>query len=161
MLDLRVGRVVVTCNIALILRICVPCLLSIIRHIMNHIKSCPKIINEYFYTSYLCNRRGFIKVCSIIRVQVFFLHLRAEGATKGAIGFQEAALIPAEEENSDEEEQDWDWEQRPVDPFVWLVICGSEIKYSIKPFSSLVNFTFCLWVTNTCHSNRLQTTPLD
>ena len=63
-------------------------------------------------TSYLRNRGGFIKVRSIIRVQVFFLHLRAEGcaegATSGAIGFQEAALIPAEEKESDEEEQDWD-----------------------------------------------------
>ena len=47
-----------------------------------------------------------------VRVQIFFLHLRAEGcaegATKGAIGFEEAALIPAEEEKPDEEEQDWD-----------------------------------------------------
>ena len=74
-----------------------------IRHMVN---------NLYYYTSYLRNRGGFIKVRSIIRVQVFFLHLRAEGcaegATKGAIGFQEAALIPAEEKESDEEEQDWD-----------------------------------------------------
>ena len=66
----------------------------------------------YYYTSYLRNSGDFIKVRSVIRVQVFFLHLRAEGcaegATKGAIGFQEAALIPAEEEKSDEEEQDWD-----------------------------------------------------
>ena len=45
------------------------------------------------------------------------------------MGFQEAALIPAEEENPDEEEQDWDWDQDPVDPFVRLVICGSEIKH--------------------------------
>ena len=62
----------------------------------------------YYYTSYLRNSGDFIKVRSVIRVQVFFLHLRAEGATEGAKGFQEAALIPAEEENSDEEEQDWD-----------------------------------------------------
>ena len=66
----------------------------------------------YYYTSYLRNSGDFIKVRSVIRVQVFFLHLRAEGcaegAATGAIGFQEAALIPAEEENSDEEEQDWD-----------------------------------------------------
>ena len=58
-----------------------------------------------------------------MRVQVFFLQLRAEGAanvatnggngatfangaTKGAIGFQGAAPIPAEVENSDKEEQD-------------------------------------------------------
>ena len=61
---------------------------------------------------YLRNRGGFIKVRSVVRIQVFFLHVRAEGcakgATKGAIGFQEAALIPAEVENSDKEEQDWD-----------------------------------------------------
>ena len=66
----------------------------------------------YYYTSYLRNSGDFIKVRSVIRVQVFFFHLRAEGAangaTKGAIGFQEAALIPAEEKESDEEEQDWD-----------------------------------------------------
>ena len=61
--------------------------------------------NLYYYTSYLRNRGAFIKVRSIIRVWVFFLHPRAEGATKGAIGFQEAALIPAEVENSDKEEQ--------------------------------------------------------
>ena len=70
------------------------------------------IFNVYYNTSYLRNRGDFIKVRSVIRVQVFFLHLRAEGcaegATKGAIGFQEAALIPAEEEKPDEEEQDWD-----------------------------------------------------
>ena len=68
--------------------------------------------NEYYYKCYLHNRGDFIKVRSVIRVQVFFFHLRAEGAangaTKGAIGFQEAALIPAEVENSDKEEQDWD-----------------------------------------------------
>ena len=68
--------------------------------------------NLYYYTSYLRNSGDFIKVRSVIRVQVFFLHLRAEGcaegATNGAIGFQEAALIPAEEKESDEEEQDWD-----------------------------------------------------
>ena len=85
--------------------------------------------NEYFYTAYLRNSGGFIKVRSVIRVQVFFLHLRAEGcaegAAKGAIGFQEAALIPAEEEKSDEEEQDWDWDQDPVDPFVRFFIWGN------------------------------------
>ena len=68
--------------------------------------------NLYYYTSYLRNSGDFIKVRSVIRVQVFFLHLRAEGcaegATKGAKGFQEAALIPAEEENPGKEEQDWD-----------------------------------------------------
>ena len=68
--------------------------------------------DQYYYTSYLRNRGDFIKIRSIISVQVFFLHLRAEGATngatKGAIWFQEAALIPAEEEKSNEEEQDWD-----------------------------------------------------
>ena len=66
--------------------------------------------NLYYYTSYLRNRGAFIKVRSIIRVQVFFLHLPTEVATSVAIGFQDAALIPAEEENSDEEEQDWDWD---------------------------------------------------
>ena len=66
----------------------------------------------YYNTSYLRNRGDFIKVRSVIGVQVFFFHLRAEGreegATKGAIGFQEAALIPTEEEKPNEEEQDWD-----------------------------------------------------
>ena len=75
-------------------------------------KSCLKCDLINTNTSYLSNRGRFIKVRSVIRVQVFFLHLRAEGCaegvTEGAIGFQEAALIPAEEENSDEEEQDWD-----------------------------------------------------
>ena len=70
--------------------------------------------NLYYYTSYLRNSGDFIKVRSVIRVQVFFLHLCAEGreesATKGAIGFQEAALIPAEDEKPNEEEQDWDWD---------------------------------------------------
>ena len=78
----------------------------------NHVNAAQKWSNKYYYTCYLRNRGDFIKVRSVIRVQVFFLHLRAEGcaegATKGAIGFQEAALIPAEEKESDEEEQDWD-----------------------------------------------------
>ena len=91
----------------------------------NHVNAAQKWSNKYYYTCYLRNRGDFIKVCSVIRVQVFFLQLRAEGAanvatnggngatfangaTDGAIRFQEAAPIPAEVENSDEEEQDWD-----------------------------------------------------
>ena len=77
-------------------------------------------------TSYLRSRGDFIKVRSVIRVQVFFLHLRAkgreEGATKGAI-----ALNPAEEKNPNEEEQDWDWD--PVDPSVRFFICGNVFYY--------------------------------
>ena len=102
----------------------------------------------YYYTSYLRNRGDIIKVRSIIRIQVFFFHLRAkgcaEGATKGAIGFQEAALIPAEEENSDEEEQDWDWDKDPVDPFVRFFICGVKIS-SVKE-SLLWSTLFCSWL---------------
>ena len=109
------------------------------------------MLNDLYYnTSYLRNRGGFIKVRSIIGVQVFFLHLRAEGcaecATKGAIGFQEVALIPAEEENPDEEEQDWDWDQDPVDPFVGFFIWRNVLQYS-QLILTVINFS--LRLTNT------------
>ena len=128
---LSVGWVVATCSSslacinALILGICVHHLFPMIPHMVNHVKVAWRLSNEYYNTTYLRNRGGFIKVCSVVRVQVFFLQLRAEGAanvatnggngatfangaTKGAIGFQGAAPIPAEVENSDKEEQDWD-----------------------------------------------------
>ena len=85
----------------------------------NHVKAAQKWSHEYYYTCYLRNRGDFIKVRSVIRVQVFFHRLFAEGAANAAIGFQRTAPIPAEEENPDEE-QDWDWIY--VDPFVRLFI---------------------------------------
>ena len=120
--------------------------------------------NEFYNKSYLRNRGGFIKVRSIVRVQVFFLQLRAEGAanvatngangatfangaTKGAMGFQEAAPIPAEVENSDEEEQDWDWDQDPVDPFVRFFIWGNFFQNSQV---ILIMTNFALRLANTC-----------
>ena len=90
-----------------------------IRHMTKHVKAAQKWSNKYYYTSYLRNRGEFIKVRSVIRVQVFFHLLFAEGAANAAIGFQRTAPIPAEEENPDEE-QDWDWIY--VDPFVRLFI---------------------------------------
>ena len=89
------------------------------RHMANHVNAAQKWSNKYYYTCYLRNRGDFIKVRSVIRVQVFFHLLFAEGAANAAIGFQRTAPIPAEEENPDEE-QDWDWIY--VDPFVRLFI---------------------------------------
>ena len=63
---------------------------------------------EYHYTNYLHDIGGIIKIGSIISIQVLFFHLLAKSAAKVVIGFQEAALVPAEDENPDEEEQDWD-----------------------------------------------------
>ena len=64
--------------------------------------------NGYFHISYLHDIGGIIKIRSIIGVRVFFFHLLAKSAAKVVVkGFQEAALVPAEDENPDEEEQDW------------------------------------------------------
>ena len=64
--------------------------------------------NGYFHINYLHDIGGIIKIRSIIGIQVFFFHLLAKSAAKVVIGFQEAALVPTEDENPDEEEQDWD-----------------------------------------------------
>ena len=63
---------------------------------------------EYHYVNYLHDIGGIINVGSIISIQVLFFHLLAKSAAKEVIGLQEATLVPAEDENPDEEEQDWD-----------------------------------------------------
>ena len=115
-----------------------------IRHMTKHVKAAQKWSNKYYYTSYLRNRGEFIKVRSVIRIQVFFHRLCA------AIGFQKTAPIPAEEENPDDEEQDWDWDQDPVDPFLRFFICGNVFQYSQIIFT-VINFN--LRLINTCPLN--------
>ena len=133
---------------ALILRICVPRLFSMIRHMTKHVKAAQKWSNKYYYyTSYLRNRGDFIKVRSVIRIQVFFHRLCAEGAANAAIVFQKAAPIPAEEGAEEDKEQDWDWIY--VDPFVRSFICGNIFQY--RQLSTLANFT--LRLSNTCLLN--------
>ena len=106
----------------------------------NHVNAAQKWSNKYYYTCYLRNRCDFIKVRSVVRVQVFFHLLFAEGAANAAIGFQRTAPIPAEEENPDEEEQDWDWDQDPVDPFVRFFIWGNVFQYSQIIYSDQLFF---------------------
>ena len=114
------------------------------RHMANQVKAAQK----YYYTCYLCNRGDFIKVRSVIMVQVFFHRLFAEGAAaNAAIGFQETAPIPAEEGAEEDEEQYWDWIY--VDPFVRSFICGNIFQY--RQLSTLANFT--LRLSNTCLLN--------
>ena len=152
--------VVVTCFCslatinALILRICVPRLLQCNDlQMANHVKAAQKWSNKYCYTCYLHNRDDFIKVCSVIRAQVFFHRLFAGGAANAAIGFQETALIPAEVENSDEEEQDWDRDKDPVDPFVRFSIWGNVFQYSqliLTVINFAVRLTNTIWTRFSC-----------
>ena len=100
--------------------LCLPPVIINDRHMANLVKAAQKWSNNYYYTCYLHNRGDFIKVCSVIRAQVFFHRPFAEGAANAAIGFQETAPIPAEEGAEKDEEQDWDWIY--VDPFVRFCI---------------------------------------